>query len=70
MDRNTDTENTMRDFFRNLLLLTLLGLIIYFIAPDMVRQIVGIYGGLGILPIVIILVVLAALPRKRRKTRR
>jgi hypothetical protein len=60
----------MRNFLINLALLGLIGVVLYFIAPDMMREILGVYNGLGIIPVMMILVILAALPRKRRRTRR
>jgi hypothetical protein len=59
----------MRNFLVNLALLGLIGVVLYFIAPDIMRGVLGIYNGLGIIPVMIILVILAALPQKRRRTR-
>lgn len=60
----------MLNFVRNLALLGFLGIILFSAAPDVMRQVVGIFGGLGILPVVFILVLMAALPRKGRRRRR
>ena len=59
----------MGNFLRNLALLIVLGIILFVVAPSMMKQVVGVYNGLGILPIIIILVVLAALPRRNRRRR-
>jgi len=60
----------MRDFLRNLALLAGLAILLFIVAPDIMRQILGIYNGLGILPIVAVLILLAALPRRTRRWRR
>ena len=60
----------MRSFLINLFILIGLAAVLYLILPDMMRQIFGIYNGLGILPVFILLVTLAALPKRRRRKRR
>lgn len=57
----------MLNFLKNLAMLVALGVVLFIIAPDIMRQIFGLYGGLGILPIFILLVILAALPRRKRR---
>jgi len=59
----------MGNFLRNLALLAVLGAILFIVAPDMMRQVLGLYNGLRILPIFILLVILAALPRRNRRRR-
>ena len=60
----------MLDFLRNLALLGVIAILLFIVAPDVMRQILGIYNGLGILPIVAVLILLAALSRKTRRRRR
>ena len=57
----------MRDFLFNLLLLLGLVFFLYIIAPDMMKQVTQLFGGLGLLPIIIVLVLLSAIPKRRRK---
>ena len=59
----------MRSFLQNLALLAGLVLLLFIVFPDIMKQVIGIYNGLGILPIVILAIILAALPRKRRRRR-
>lgn len=60
----------MRNFLFNLALLAVIAIVLYILAPDMMRQVLGIYDGLGILPLVIVMVLLAALPSRARRRRR
>jgi hypothetical protein len=60
----------MRNFLRNLALLAILAIALFLVAPDTVKGVLGIYNGLGLLPIVAIMVILAALPRKPLGRRR
>jgi len=56
----------LKDFLRNLLFLLLLGVFLYFMFPDMMKQIFELYGLLfGPLALVALLVI--ALPRRRKK---
>ena len=57
----------MKNFLINLGVLLGLGLIIFILFPDIVKQIFGIYNGLGILPMFILMVILAALPRRKKR---
>ena len=57
----------MKNFLINLGILLGLGLIIFILFPDIVKQIFGLYNGLGILPVFILMVIFAALPRKKRR---
>jgi hypothetical protein len=57
----------MKNFLINLGIIVGCGVIIFILFPDMVKQIFGVYNGLGILPVFILMVLLAALPRRRRR---
>jgi len=58
----------LKDLLRNLAFLIGIGVVLYIIAPDMMRQVFQLYGMLfG--PIAILLVIVAALPRKKRGKR-
>ena len=60
----------MLDFLRNLAILAVLGLVLFIVAPEQMRQVFGPFNGLGILPAFLVMVVLAALPKKSRRKRR
>ena len=60
----------MRNFLRNLALLLVLVLLLFIVFPDMMKQVIGVYNGLGFLPIIILVLIVAALPRKGRRRRR
>lgn len=56
----------IQEFLRNLALLFVIFLGVYILAPDIVGQVVNLFGMLfG--PLAILLIVVAALPRKRRR---
>jgi len=59
----------MRDFLRNLALLVVIGIVLLIAFPDLVRQILGFYNGLGILPIFVLMVIAAALPKRKRNSK-
>jgi len=59
----------MGSFLRNLALLVVLGFVIFLLFPDMMKGVLGVYNGLGLLPVMAVLVILAALPRKKRRRR-
>jgi hypothetical protein len=59
----------MRDFLFNLMILAVLGAIIFFAFPSLMKQIFGVYSGLGILPFFVLAVIIAALPRRTRRRR-
>jgi hypothetical protein len=59
----------MRDFLFNLTILAVLGLAIFIAFPSVMKQIFGVYQGLGILPIFIIAVIISALPRRSKRRR-
>jgi hypothetical protein len=60
----------MKNFLINLAFFIFLGVVLLILFPDIMRQVFGLYNGLGILPIFILLVVVAALPRRKRGKRR
>lgn len=56
----------IKDFLRNLLILLLLGAALYFIFPDMMKQVFELYGMLfG--PLALVMLLAIALPRKKSK---
>lgn len=55
------------DFLRNLLLLAVIGIVLFMVAPDTMAQIFQLYQGLGILTVFILVLIIAALPRRRRR---
>jgi peptidoglycan/LPS O-acetylase OafA/YrhL len=61
----------IKDFIRNLMLLVVIGIVLYMLFPDMMRQIFKLYGAL-LGPVAIVVLVVAALPRKhsRRPSKR
>jgi hypothetical protein len=59
----------MKDFLFNLAVLTVIGIVLFVLFPDIMRQVLGLYDGLGILPVMVILVILAALPKRKRRKR-
>ena len=59
----------MKDFIRNLAILAVLAIVVFLVFPDLMRQVFGLFNGLGILTLFILMVILAALPRRSRKRR-
>lgn len=59
----------MRRFLINLAVLLLIVVALFMMFPSQIRQVIEIYGGLGILPFFIIILIIAALPRRRRNRR-
>jgi hypothetical protein len=57
----------MQSFSINLLILLGIIFILFILQPDMMKQIIQVYGAIGILPAMLILIVLAALPKRRRR---
>jgi tetratricopeptide (TPR) repeat protein len=58
----------LKDLLRNLAFLIAIGVVLYIIAPDMMKQIFQVYGALfG--PIAIFIVIVAAIPRKKHTKR-
>lgn len=55
------------EFLRNLLVLAVIGIVLFMVAPDTMKQIFQVYQGLGILPVVILVLIISALPRRRRR---
>jgi len=58
----------LKGFLRNLALLAGLGLIVYLVEPEMVRQVIEAYW-LIFGPIVLLFVVVAAMPKRKRSRR-
>jgi hypothetical protein len=59
----------MKDFLRNLGILIIIGIVLFVLFPEIMRGILGLYNGLGILPIFILLVIVSALPKRKRRRR-
>ena len=58
----------IKDFIRNLLILITIGVVLFFMFPDMIKQVFELYGMLfGPLALVVLIVI--ALPRKKRNPR-
>ncbi len=58
----------LKGFLRNLGLLLIIGLILFILFPDMMKQIFQLYGTL-LGPVAIVVIIVAALPRKKRRKR-
>lgn len=59
----------LKAFLRNLALLVIIGVVLFVLFPQMMKQVYELFGALfG--PLVIILVAAAALPRRQRRKRR
>jgi asparagine N-glycosylation enzyme membrane subunit Stt3 len=59
----------MKDFLRNLGILIIIGVVFFVLFPEIMRGILGLYDGLGILPIFILLIIVSALPKRKRRRR-
>jgi hypothetical protein len=59
----------MKDFLRNLGILIIFGVMFFMLFPEIMRGILGLYDGLGILPIFILLIIVSALPKRKRRRR-
>jgi cbb3-type cytochrome oxidase subunit 3 len=59
----------MKAFITNLIVLVIIGVVLFVLFPDIMRGILGLYDGLGILPIFILLVIVSALPKRKRRRR-
>jgi tetratricopeptide (TPR) repeat protein len=58
----------LKDLLRNIVFLIAIGVVLYIIFPDMMKQVIQLYGMLfG--PVAILFVIVAALPRKKRAKR-
>jgi hypothetical protein len=57
------------DLLLNLAILAVIGIVLFALFPDIMRQVLGLYDGLGILPVMVILFILAALPKRKRRKR-
>ncbi|MBA4377026.1 MAG: hypothetical protein D9V45_13830 [Chloroflexi bacterium] len=53
------------NFLRNVAILAVIAIVLLIMFPDMMSQVYGVYGALGI-PFVLAFIVMAALPRRRR----
>jgi hypothetical protein len=60
----------MRGFLFNLVLISGIVIALFFVMPDIMKQVVGVYNGMGILGIFIAMIVVAAIPGKSRGRRR
>ena len=58
----------IKDFVRNLVVLLVIGVVLFFMFPDMMKQVFELYG-LMFGPLALIILVVIALPRKKRKSR-
>jgi hypothetical protein len=58
----------IKHFLRNLVILIAIGVVLYIIAPGMMKQVFQLYGKL-LGPLIIIVVIVVALPRKNRAKR-
>jgi len=58
----------IKDFVRNLIILLVIGVVLFFMFPDMMKQVFELYG-LMFGPLALIILVVIALPRKKRKSR-
>ena len=57
----------LKNFLKNLGFLLVIGIVLFFVAPDMMRQVFGAFGQLfG--PLAIIMIIVAALPSRRKKS--
>jgi hypothetical protein len=57
----------LKNFLKNLGFLVVIGIVLFFVAPDMMRQVFDAFGQLfG--PLAIIMIIVAALPRRRTRS--
>ena len=57
----------LKNFLKNLGFLVVIGIVLFFVAPDMMRQVFDAFGQLfG--PLAIIMIIVVALPSKRTKS--
>lgn len=57
----------LKNFLKNLGFLVVIGIVLFFVAPNMMRQVFDAFGQLfG--PLAIIMIIVAALPSKRTKS--
>ena len=59
----------MKDFLRNLGILIIIGFVFFVLFPEIMRGILELYDGLGILPIFLLLIIVSALPKRKRRRR-
>ena len=65
--QNNKGSSFIKDLLRNLGLLLLIGIALFVIFPEMMRQVFQVYGALFTPALIVILILVAALPRKRRR---
>ena len=53
------------NFLRNCAILFVIGVVLFLVAPQMMSQVFGVYGALGV-PFVLLFIIMAALPRRKR----
>ena len=58
----------LKGFLTNLLILVAIGVVLFIAAPDMMKGVFQLYGGLFGPGLVVVLIIVAALPRKRRRS--
>jgi hypothetical protein len=68
VDKQEKKMEFLKGFFRNLGLLLIIGLVLFVLFPEIMKQIFQLYGVL-LGPIAIIVVIVAALPRKKQGKR-
>ncbi len=57
----------MKDFLYNLALFAGIGLAFFIFCPDIAKDVIELFGMMGILPIFIILIIISAIPRRKRR---
>lgn len=57
----------LKNFLRNLVFLIVIGIVLFLVNPEIMRQMVGFFGQLfG--PLAILMIVVGALPRRRKRS--
>jgi hypothetical protein len=57
----------LKGLLRNLGLILLIGIVLFIIFPDLMRQVFGVFGGLFAPGLILVLIVIFALPRRRKR---
>jgi len=57
----------LKGFLTNLLIIAAIGVVLFIVAPDMMKQVFQLYGGLFGPIVIVLLIIVAALPRRRRR---
>ena len=68
VDQSEKRMEFIKGFFRNLALLILIGLVLFFFFPGMMKQVFQLYGAL-LGPVALFLIIVIALPHKQRGKR-